>query len=217
MNKFIKLNKFNKSKFLIVIILLLLAVISTFQLDFFVSGDDGTNENLTTSVNELLNDLDLSSIENLVSEIENYKLFDKDIKTTIASILNGTYFTNYESFFSAIVSLFFENIIEFLPIAFTIIAIGILSTLIVNFKSSNSSQEIIQFICFALVVVVMFVVLKDILELTSGTINFLLKQMQVIFPILITLLTTIGSFSSISVLISSAVNISLNLFISSPT
>ena len=199
MSDFIKRNKFNKRKFIIVIMLLVFAIILTFQLDFFASGEDGSTENLSASVNELLNDLDLSSIEDLVADIENYELFNKDIKSTIASLLNGTYFTNYSSFFAAIVSLFFDSAIDFLPIAFTIIAIGILSTLIVNFKSSNNSQEIIQFICFSLVVVMMFVVLKNILNLTSETISFLLKQMQVIFPILITLLTTIGSFSSISV------------------
>lgn len=199
MNKFQKIYKFNKVKFLIVIILIIFALISTLQLDFFTSADDGVSEDLSISVNELLNDLDLSSIEELVSDIENYNLFDKDIKSTISKLLNGSYFTDYSSFFTAIMSLFFDSIIDFLPMAFTIIAIGILSSLIVNFKSSNNTQEITQFICFSVLILIILVIFKDILSITNSTINMLLNQMQIIFPILITLLSTIGSISTISV------------------
>lgn len=199
MNKYMINLKQHKKKYILVIVLLILAVLSTFKLDFFISADDGVAEDLSISANELLDNLDLSSIDTLIEDIESYELFDKDIKTTISNLLNGTYFTNYTSFFSAIMSLLFENVIDFLPMAFTILAIGILSSLIANFKSSNNSQEIIHFVCFSVLVLILFVVLKDILSLTSNTINFLLKQMQIIFPILITLLSTIGSFSSISV------------------
>lgn len=199
MNKFLIDYKFNKRKLLIVIIFILLALLSTIQLDFFTVADDNVSEELSISVNELLNDLDFSNIDELVADIESYNLFDKDIKSTISKLLNGSYFTDYSSLFSAILSLFFSNVIDFLPIAFTILAIGILSSLIVNFKASNNTQEITQFICFSVLVLIIFVVFKDILSLTSSTINILLKQMQIIFPILITLLSTIGSVSTISV------------------
>jgi len=199
MKKFIASYKDNKKKYLLILIFLILALISTFSIDVFVSANENASEELSISVNNLLNDFDFSSLNTLVEEIENYRLFDNDIKETVSKLLKGTYFTDYSSFFSAIVSLFFSKIIEFLPIAFTIIAVGILANLIGNLKSNNSSGDIIHFVCFSVIVLMLFVVLKDILNVTSSSIDFLLKQMHVIFPILITLLSTIGAMSSISI------------------
>lgn len=199
MRKFINNYKHDKRKYLLVILLLVLAMVSTFSIDFFVSADESVSDELTVSVDNLLNDFDFSSINNLVADLENYNLFERDVKGTVKKLLNGSYFTDYSSFFSAIVSLVFNKIIEFLPIAFTIIAIGILANLIGNLKSTNNSHDIIHFVCFSVIVLMLFVVLKDILNVTSTSIGFLLDQMQVIFPILITLLSTIGSVSTIGV------------------
>lgn len=198
MIKFKKTN-LNKRKIILAIVLLLLALLSTVKLDYFSSAESAIEDSLTESITGLLDNIDLSSINALVEDIQNYNLFDSDIKETIKKLLNGEYFTDYASFFKLILSILFDDIIDFLPIAFTIIAIGILSNLLINFKSNNGTQEIIHFVCFSVLVLIIFVVFKDVLKLTNNTIGLLLNQMQVIFPILITLLSTIGSFSSITI------------------
>ena len=109
MNTYINKFKINKRKFILAIFFLLLALFSTIQFDFFVSSNDGSIlEELSMITNEFLGDLDVSAINELVENVESYDLFDKDIKKTLSDLINGKYFTDYTSFFGAILSLIFS-------------------------------------------------------------------------------------------------------------
>jgi len=194
--------KFTNKKLIIVIILLLLALISTFQIDFFASCDDSQDieTSLNDSVYEIVNDLDLTEMQELVDSLEDFNFFETNIKDKLTQILNGEYFTNYASLFSSILSLIFGDLREILPFVFTLLAIGILSNMLINLKSDNkSTSDIISFVFFSVMIIVILVAFKNILDMTSRTFNSILSQMQIIFPILITLLSSIGSFSSISI------------------
>ena len=200
------LNKLNKKKFLICIILLLLAVLSSMFGMVIVSADNDENNTqevereLSQVVDELLSDINLNELELIVDDLDTMNLFDTSIKDKINDILSGKYFTNYSNIFSAILSLFFVDVREFLPFLFTILAIGILANLINEFSSDkNSTGDIVHFVCFSIMIIVIFYVFKDVLAVTSKTLSIILKQIQIVFPILIVLLTSIGSFSTISI------------------
>jgi stage III sporulation protein AE len=83
---------------------------------------------------------------------------------------------------------------------FTILAIGVLSSLINEFRSSSDGAgDVIHFVCMSVMTITIIIVFKDVLYLVSSTLMILLKQMKIVFPILITLMTSIGSFSTISI------------------
>ena len=95
--------------------------------------------NLSSSVYELLDDIDLSEIQTMVDSVDEMQLFQVTVREKIESILKGEYFTNYQSLASAIISLIFGDIRTILPFLFTLVAIGLLCNLIGNLRSENKS------------------------------------------------------------------------------
>lgn len=207
MNAYVKFRKFNKKvvtkkKFVLVIVLLFLAIISslgTMSVSAEDNGVDVSNE-ISQSVNDIVNDIDFSGLEEIVSDLDTLNIFDSSVSDKVSQILSGEYFTNYSSLFTSILSIIFVDIREILPLVFTLLAIGILANLISEFKSDNGSvSDIVHFVCFSIMIIAVLWVFKDILEVTSNTLNTILSQMQIIFPLLITMLTAIGSLSSVSI------------------
>lgn len=197
----IKNKNTSKKKFIFVIIFCLLALLSTFTLDFFVDANDTNAEEINLRVDEIVNNIDFYEIEVFVNDLNNLNLFETTIKDKVIQILNGEYFTNYSGLLSGLFSLFFVDIREFLPILFMLIAIGLLTSLIMNLKSDSSkgTSETIHFVSFTIMIIVVLVVFKGILTKTSVTLDLILSQMQLVFPILITLLASIGSLTTISI------------------
>ena len=191
-------------KFFVVIGFLLLAILSSFVPKNFANADTSNSQEslqeISSNVFDILNGIDLSQMEDIVSSIQNTPILQGSVREKIESILRGEYFTNYTSLASALLSLIFGDIRSILPFVFSLIAIGLLCNLVTNLKSSNSNNSsIIDFIFLSVTVLIVLVVIKNILNTTNKTINLILSQMQIIFPILITLLGTIGSVSSISI------------------
>lgn len=191
-------------KFFVVIGFLLLAILSTFVPKTFANADNGNSQEamqeISSSVFDILDGVDLSQMEELVSDIENTPILQSSVREKVESILRGEYFTNYTSLAPALLSLIFGDIRSVLPFVFSLIAIGLLCNLVTNLRSSNSNfSPIVDFIFLSVTVLIVLVVFKNILSTTNKTISLILTQMQIIFPILITLLGTIGSVSSISI------------------
>lgn len=213
----------NKKKILLVVILLVFAIISTINIGGFTSADNGSatnEESLASSVFEILNDVDLSEMQNMVDGLEDIGLFQVTIREKIESILKGEYFTDYSSLASSIISLLFGDIKSILPFVFTLIAIGILCNLISNMQSTNKSiSDTISFVFLSVTMLIVIIAFKSILYTTNKTITLINTQMQIVFPILITLLASIGSIASVSIynpmvaVLTGAVSIVFNKFL----
>lgn len=190
-----------KKKIVFVIILLILAILSTFKIDSIVSAEDETTyDNLTSSVFDVLDNVDLSDMQELADELNDIGLLKTTIKDKIKKILQGEYFTDYTSLFSSIISLIFGDIRSILPFIFTIIAIGILCNLLSSSKPENKSiADVINFVFLSIVVLIVIIAFKNILQTVKNTLVLISNQMQIVFPILITLLASIGSLTSVSI------------------
>lgn len=194
--------KFNyKKKFLLVILFIFLALLSTIAFDNYVSADNGDDEStLSDSVYQVLDGVDLSEMQEMVDSLDDIGLFKVTIREKIEMILKGEYFTNYTSLFSAIIELIFGDIKTILPFIFTLVAIGILCNIIGNMRPDNKSiSDIINFVFLSVAILIVIIAFKSILESTNRTISNITNQMQIVFPILITLLSSIGSITSISI------------------
>lgn len=192
----------NRKKFLLIIVLLILALLSTFKFDTFVSASNSSDNlsDLSAGVMGVLDGVNLDEMQNLVDELGNNSIFNVSVRERIESILKGDYSTNYSSMLSALLGVVFENIKSVLPFIFTLVAIGLLSNVVGNLKSNTSGVEnTTNFIFLSVAILVVLISFKGILGTTNKTLNSILTQMQIVFPILITLLGTIGSVSSISI------------------
>lgn len=200
-NKFLKSHC--KSKFWIVIILLSLALFSTFAIDNFTMAESTESTNassLSDSVFQVLDGIDLDEMQDMVDNLDDIGLFQITIREKVEKILKGDYFTDYSSLFSAIISLIFGDIKSILPFVFTLVAIGILCNITANMRPDNKGiSDIINFVFLSITILIVMIAFKNILNTTNSTISLISSQMQIVFPILITLLASIGSISSISI------------------
>jgi len=201
-NFFVKNNKYKKF-FLIAIFFVLAIFLAMFDghLAIAESSIDNTyNVEINRVVEEIVNDINFDDLENTIQGFDDLNLIGRSLKDKVLRIINGDYFSDYSSVFLSILSIFVVDIKQFLPFIFTIIAIGISSNLISEFKSnSDNTGDILHLVCLSIMSITIIFVFKDVLQTTSNILQLLLKQMKIIFPILITLMTSIGSFSSISI------------------
>ena len=181
---------------LLIIFLLLLCHTSN-----YVSASTSNNNEIRLSevVMQVIDGISFGELNELVEDLDTLDLFNGSIKDKVVEILNGEFSTNYSSVIKGFISIFLVDIREFLPFIFTILAIGILASLINEFKNSSDTSDIIHFVCMSVMIITIIFVFKDVLALVSTTLGSLLKQMKILFPILLALMTSIGSFSSIAI------------------
>ncbi len=199
--RFLHLRQY-RFKLILVIILLFLAIASTFRLEYVsASSTTADYDSINSNINDIIASLDLSDLQDIVNNLNDLDLFGSSISDKISDIVSGEYFTNYASLAEGLLSIVFVDIRSFLPILFSLVAIGLLCNMLLSFKSGSqaSTNEIIHFVSFSVMVVIVLIAFKNILFLTDSTLNLILRQMQIVFPILITLLASIGSVTAISI------------------
>ena len=97
---------------------------------------------------------------------------------------------------------FFDEILNLLPILATICAIAVISNLVGNLRTKNNEKSIgdlIHFVCYGIIIILISGTLLGFFDMTKQTIQSLQNQMQIIFPILLTLMTAIGGTVSVGI------------------
>ena len=157
-------------------------------------------QNLEESVYDRLSNIDLSNFEDILNNLspESLNIFGKNsFFQKVNSILSGDVGDNFGSFLLCILDLFFGNIVKYIPIICVIIGIAILGTLISGLKTEESNiNSIVNFVCFSLIVVLISVQCVGLLNEVSACISGLKVQMDLLFPLLLTLLAGAGGVSS---------------------
>ncbi len=194
------MQKHKKTRFLVVFVVIICLAFLINPTAFVSANTSDDDQALLASVGDIVDALDLGGLQDILDSLENKELFGTDVDATVKNILSGKYFTNYSSVFEGIVSLLFSNIKSMLPLIFCILAIGVLSSLLSSFKTEASETgDMVYFVCYALVVMLILISFKDILSSVSGVLKGISNLMQIVFPLLISLLVSIGSLSSISI------------------
>lgn len=200
----IKSNKTSVKKFLFFISILILIVMLSFINDIvFAESGKEIIDSLNMSVFEQLHNLDLTAVENALSNIVDKFNFLKSgsFKQKIEGIINGEYFTDFSNVFAVIFSLVFGDISKYLPLMFTIIAISILGQLVLSLKnkSDENVSDIIHFVTYSVVVIIIVVVFKNQINLTANTISTIKTIIDAIFPVMLTLMTAVGGVVSVGI------------------
>lgn len=198
-------NKVNCKKiyYLLLIIIVLSVFIIIFNSTYVLADNSNISfDSIFNGANEILNSINLSELQNIVDNLEINSFFDGSISNNIAKILKGEFNTDYSSVINLLFNIIFSNVKKIIPLICTIIAIGILTNSLVSFKQdgSKSTEDIIYYVCLVFMSLVLLIVFKEILNTSYNTITQLARQMEVIFPILISLLAVVGSVSTISIL-----------------
>ncbi len=184
------------------------------------SGQIGDLEKeLEDEVENQLSNLDFSELESVLGNLS------KNAKNLFASgsfvekletVITGKYAENSTSFFSAIMSIFFDGLKGFLPIIACIISISILGGMVANLKPITNGKSIggiVHFVTYGVVIIFLGTTLVELLRITTTTLMTVKAMFDVIFPILLTLLTAVGGSVSVGIY-QPAIALLSNVFVS---
>lgn len=158
---------------------------------------------LEEKIDEQLRDLDLSALENFLNGLteEQKEIFGSSgFFEKIQAIISGEFGENTASIFQALLSLILTELLNILPFIASIIAIAVLAGLLSDFRgNSKEIGDIIHFVCYGVIIVIVSGVAVQMIALATSTLNSIVTQMQIVFPILLTLLTAMGGTVSVAI------------------
>lgn len=157
------------------------------------------NSGLENAIEDALENLELDALENYLQDLQGNS--SEDIKARLIRYIKGDS-VHYESIFAQISEIFFIKIADLLPSFSCIIAIallcGILSSLQVGTMDKTVTKTVYS-IAFIATLIPVFNVVSECYSSANESVEKMKTQMQIIFPILLTLLAASGGVASVAI------------------
>ena len=196
-----------KRFFCFVIILVVFFSSPVFTNRAYVYAENQTNiemeQELSSNIENQLNSLDTADLDTIFKEVikDSGNLNNTTFSQKLRDIISGKLTIDATSFFGYISGLFIDDVLAFLPYVCVIIAISILYSM-VNASHSGKNKtinDVIHFVCYGAVVVIVVAWVSKLLALTTSTLTGIKHQMDLIFPLLLTVLTALGGNVTVNV------------------
>lgn len=184
-------------KIIVLIFCLILCFLPTNIVSYCEGSKESVYEELSNNVDEELNNFDFSGLDEELNKQESYDSLS--FVERVKKIINGDINLDYNSFISYLLNLLFDGILDSVPLFCLLVSIGIICSLVGQIgggSTKNSTSNVVYFVCFSVIVVLIFKSSFDLITTTKTTLNSLSNQIQLIFPILLTLITTIGGVAT---------------------
>lgn len=204
-------NFFNKDtiKKILIFLFIFCVIASYLKPNYIVFAEDNDSENLQAELEETiysqLENLDLAQIESVLKGLGDDQLEVFGVSSfgdKVKKIVSGEFADGQQSIFKAIINLIFDDVLAFVPLLASIIIISIICGFLSNLKSDSSGKgvgDIIHFVCYGVVISIVMTAVVNLIQMTGKTINGLRSQMEVVFPLLLTIMTAIGGTMSVSI------------------
>ena len=196
------MKKFFKTAFIFGLALAVFCFISPSPA-YAAQSEEEIFEQLDESVKDQLEDLDMSALDDLLAQLgeDGQAIFGgNSFAEKVQSVLDGEFIQDGGGFIESFFKLLFSEILDMLPLLASIAVIAILCGLVSHMKAgfmSESTGQIVFFVCFAVVVVLALVCAVNLVNVAGDAINGMKKQINATFPILLTLMEGIGGAVSV--------------------
>lgn len=146
-------------------------------------------EELSQAVNDTLSKLDFGDLANL-------SVFGgNDFWTVLGQILSGEYFQKYPDVLSGIWALLGNVVLAVLPLVVLVVAITILCGFVGSDKKEGVGH-LVFFVAYAAVVLIVVGSVADLIKMVGHTLDVIKTQVDLVFPIILTLMVTGGATTS---------------------
>jgi len=209
-NKNVNKHNFVANLIKICIFLLFLCVIFAFFINMnnkstvfaFAEQENGSIEKeIEESTDNLLSDLDFSGLEEMVVSLdENFNIFNGlGFKEYLKAIVKGEQNIQINDLFALLLNSIKQSFVSLLFPLLCVFVVVLLCNVFNNLKSNKLSgvSEVIYFVCFSVIVIIISSLSANVIEKTKDSIQNIQKQMNIIFPILLSLVTTMGGVISV--------------------
>ncbi len=183
---------------ILVILSLLLSILSIVGLCVAENGDP--EQQLIDNVEQNVDDLDLGSLQGLLQGL-NSNLFDS-LNDTIKDIAQGEQKLTFDDAVRLITQRVFSALTGVLPIVVSIVGISLITSLLNGLTSgflSNPTKELIGFVSYCAIAVIILTRAMSLVNDTAAIVGTIKQFMQLVFPILLTIITVVGGANSSAV------------------
>ena len=194
-----------KALSIICVLLMMILLVSLYNSNAVCYAKNTIEEELSDYVNEQLSIIDFFELDKILDNYSGYEsniidsnsFYDKVVK-----IINGDLSLNYNNLFEAFINIALDYILEIVPLLCTIVSIVILGSFISQLRSSIGSKsvnDVVHFVCYGIIIVLISTVVTKIIGITTDTLLNMKSQMEIIFPILLTLMSAVGGAVSVGI------------------
>ena len=171
-------------------VLILFLIISISPTAFASDAENSLNN----AIDEQLGVLDTDDFDKFLKGLDNDYVGDR-LKNYINQIVNGESVFDVIEFVNLACGGLLDGLLSSIPMCASIILICVLSSTLTRFSSKfaqNSTQKIIRFVTVCVVLVIMVSATLNYSNEVLDTVKTLRNFTNVIFPVLVTLLTVVG-------------------------
>lgn len=198
--------KDNRATIVILLVVLLSCYIVISPMQTYCANEKifSISQELNGSVVDELDEIDFSGFNSIINDFNenNTNIFAIDnVKNKVYSIISGESAVDYDNFFSSLFSGAIKMVLKYLPILSILIGIGVISNLLNGFKSKfneKSTSNLINFVCFFASVTLIVGIVQSLMSSTGQAIDKMVNQINILFPIMLTLTIALGGSASAS-------------------
>lgn len=183
---------------ILLILSLLLSILSIVGL--CVAENDDPEQQLIDNVEQNVDDLDLGSLQGLLQGLDS-NLFDS-LKDTIKDIAQGEQKLTFDDAVRLITQRVFSALTGVLSIVVSIVGISLITSLLNGLTSgflSTPTKELIGFVSYCAIAVIILTRAMSLVNDTAAIVGTIKQFMQLVFPILLTIITVVGGANSSAV------------------
>lgn len=185
-------------------VIIILCPLTNSVYGYTVYAEDSVEQELEEEIDKQITNLDLSQIESLIDSFtdkENLIWGSSSFWEKINSLIKGEY-DDSDNLLQILIDIFFEELLRILPTMALIIAIAIVFSMFSlsqpNFKNITI-KEIIHFVCYGAIIVIVLKSVFTLVTQTSEIISVIKLQMEAIFPVLLTIMASLGGNTMVAV------------------
>ncbi len=185
---------------LLVIVILVFCQTGTVNASAYTAEEQAALDRLEEQVEDLLASLDTAELEEYLQTLSQFD--GKDVKEMLADLVTGDYALEYDTMWESVLALVWEEGRAMLPAFAVILAVAVLCGILNSAKSGflqSSMSDIIHFVSYISVGAVVLAVLTNILQAAFSAITDMQRQMQIVYPLLLTLMAASGGAVSAGV------------------
>ncbi|MGI6213205.1 MAG: stage III sporulation protein AE [Christensenellales bacterium] len=159
-------------------------------------------DKLDGQIDKTLDKLDYKDLESFFNEINEAAVFGNNFKQLLKDLLSGKSALGADKISLLVLAYIRNAFLGMLPLVITLLAVGLLYGLGSNLSSGflkKSTTDIIYYVCLGAIVIVLITSVNGIIADFRRTIDLLSKFNDIVFPILLTLVTALGGVSAAGV------------------
>ncbi|HIY99481.1 MAG TPA: stage III sporulation protein AE [Firmicutes bacterium] len=170
------------------------------EADAYTPEEEAALEELQDKVDELLEALDTEELQAYLDSLTEFS--GMDIKETLSSVITGDFALDYSSLWQSALALVFNEGRAMLPAFAVVLAAALLCGILNSAKNGflqSTMSDIINFVTYIAVGAVVLAVLTGVLQTGFSAMGSMQRQMEIVYPVLLTLMAASGGSVSAGV------------------